>query len=456
MNIIIIGAGKLGTGLAKSLSNEDHDITIVDINKEKVERIVEKLDVQGICGSGTHLNDLKEAKVNHADVVVATTLSDENNILSCLISKKLGAKNTIARVRNPEYNAQFDFMRNELGISLMINPDYSAALEISRMIQFPYVMNIESFANGNIDMAEFKITEDSKLCDSKIVDISSLTKANMIICAVERKDEVYIPNGDFVVRAGDKVHVTGAHNEFEKIEKVFVKSVKRSIKNVMIIGCSRVGIYLADILVSMGKNVVIIVKNRDKCKKIFDMVPDATVINADANDHDALNENAISKMDAVITLTNTDEVNFLVSLYAKKINVRKTITKINNINLEKMLDDLGLDSKINVSDISVDMITQYVRARRNVSSSYMRTLYKLVDGKVEATEFIAGDKTSFIGKPLSKIKLKKGVLIAAINRNNKIIFPNGNDAVQNNDLVIVVSKEKRINSLNDVIKREII
>lgn len=452
MDIVIIGAGKLGTGLARSLSYEDHNITVIDYNTPKVEVLVDKYDVQGVGGSGTHIDVLKQAKVPEADLVIATTHSDENNILVCLMSKKLGAKHTIARVRNPEYNSQFEFMRNELGISLMINPDFNAALEIGRIIQFPEANNIESFANGYIDMAEYKITDTSNLCENSISSISSKLTNNMVICAVERNNEVYIPKGDFILKAGDRIHVTGAHKELANIGKALINSKKKTIKNIMIIGCSRVGIYLSDMLVNLGKNVIIIEKDREKCEILFDMVPDATIINGDANDHDFLIEEGIENMDAVVTLTNTDEINFLVSIYAQKIGIPKTVTKINNKHLNRLLDDLGVDSQINVSELSVSTITQYVRAKENISSSYMKTLYKLVDGKVEATEFLAGNNASFLNTPLSKIRIKKNVLIAAINRNNEIIFPSGNDSIQANDLVVVVSKDRRLKSLNDILQ----
>lgn len=452
MDIVIIGAGKLGTGLAIGLSGEDHNITVIDRNTPKLEAIVDKYDVQGISGSGTHIDVLRQADVAQADLVIATTHSDENNILVCLMAKKLGAANTIARVRNPEYNTQFEFMRNELGISLMINPDFTAALEIGRIIQFPEASNIESFANGNIDIAEYKITASSGLCDSRIGNISSKLTDNMLICAVERGSEVYIPNGDFVLKAGDRIYVTGAHKKLAEIGRALINSKMKTIKDVMIIGCSRVGIYLSDMLVSLGKNVVIIEKNIEKCEALFDMVPGATIINGDANDHELLIEEGIEKMDAVVTLTDIDEINFLVSVYAQKIGTAKTVTKVNNLHLSKLLDDLGLDSKINVSELSVSAITQYVRAKENISSSHMKTLYKLVDGKVEAAEFLAGDYVSFLNTPLSQIKIKKNVLIAAINRNNEIIFPSGSDYVQAGDLVVVVSKDRRVKSLNDILQ----
>lgn len=452
MDITIIGAGRLGTNLAKSLCSEEHNITVVDKNKQKLEALVDQIDVQGIAGIGTHLDVLKESKVSSADLVIAVTHSDENNILVCLMAKKLGAKNTIARVRNPEYNMQFEFMRNELGISFMVNPDFSVALEIGRILQYPDAVNVETFSNGFIDMAEFKVSEDSSLCNNSISSISSRHTNNMLICAVERNGEVYIPNGDFVIKAKDRIHITGVHKELSHIIKNVLNKKKHSIKNIMIIGGSRIGIYLSDMLVNLGKNVIIIEKDTEKCKKALSLVPKATVINGDANDHDFLIEEGLENMDATVTLTETDETNFLVSLFAQKSGVSKAVTKINNPRLNKMLDEVGIDTIINDADITVSMITQYIRAKENISSSYMRTLYKLVNGKVEAGEFLAGDYVTFIGKPLSQLKIKKNVLIAAINRGNKTIFPSGSDCIENGDLVIVVSKDRRIKSLNDILQ----
>ncbi|MCM1115135.1 MAG: Trk system potassium transporter TrkA [Clostridium sp.] len=452
MDITIIGAGSLGIKLATSLSGEDHNVTVIDTDTKKLESLVNNLDVQGICGSGTHIEDLKEANTKSSDLVIAVTHSDENNILVSLMAKKLGAKNTIARVRNPEYNTQFEFMRNELGISFMVNPDFSAALEISRILQLPDSINVESFANGFIDMAEFKISESSSLCDNSISNISSKFTNNMIICAVNRNGEVFIPNGDFVLKAKDRIYVTGAHKKLAKIAKNFVKSKKHYIKDVMIIGGSPLGIYLADMLEALGKNVIIIDKNKDKCKAIYNLVPNATVIHGDANDHDFLTEEGLGDMDAVISLTENDETNFLLSLYAQKNGVEKTITKIKDSRLNKLLDEIGLDTIINVADITVSTITQFIRAKENISSSYMRTLYKLLDGEIEAAEFLAGDYVSFIGKPLSSLKLKKNLLIAAINRKNTTIFPGGSDSIEVGDLVVVVTKDKKIKSLNDILQ----
>lgn len=451
MNITIIGAGKLGSKLAISLSAEDHDVTVIDSDSQKISNLIDKLDVQGICGRATHINALRDADVKSSDLVISATQSDENNILACMIAKKLGAKNTIARVRNPEYNSQFDFMRNDLGISLTVNPDFSAALEITRILQYPEAINIEAFANGYIDMAEFKVNSGSPLCENSISAISAKHSGNMIICAVERNGEIHIPNGDFIIKEKDKLYVTGVHKKLASIGKAISNTNKHNLKNIMIIGGSRVGIYLCDMLLALGKDVVIIDKDRSVCERMFDLVPKATIVNGDANDHDFLVEQDFDNMDAVLSLTDTDETNLLVSLYANRADIPKTIAKINNSSLESMLDDIGIDTVINVNDVSVSMITRYVRARDNISSSHMRTLYKLVGGKIEAIEFLAESYIKFLGVPISKLRIKKNVLIAAINRNNKIIFPGGNDCILENDLVVVVSAAARIKSLNDIL-----
>lgn len=451
MNIVIVGCGKIGRELSKRLSEENHNVTVVDKDEKIVEKLVSAYDVNGIHGSGTRCDILSEAQVESADLLIATTRSDENNILACMIGGKMGAKYTIARVRNPEYSKQIGFMRDELGITMMINPDFAGALEINRIIQFPSAMNIETFSHGRIDMAEIILREDSSLCNMKISDISTKFKNNILVCAVCRGDEVYIPNGDFVVKKNDRIHITGSHKYLGKITRQLSNKPVHSIKDIMIIGGSRIAVYLANLLTSLGKNVVIVEKNREKCKLLCELTPDATIINGDANDHDILIEDGICRVDSVVTLTDADETNFLISMYAESLGVPKNITKINNTNLEKLLDKLGKDSHINISDITCNSIIQYVRAKMSVNSAYMKTLYKLVDGRIEAAEFIAGDYVTFLNKPLASINTKNNVLIAAVCRKNKIIFPGGSDAIMKDDLVIVVSKDCKIYNLNDIL-----
>ena len=332
MKITIIGAGKLGVMLAKTLTAENHDITVIDINEDKVEKLAEMLDVQGVGGSATHYNVLEEADMKNCDLLICTTPSDEKNILSCLIARKMGAKHTIARVRNPEYSAQMNFMRDELGISMMINPDFAAALEIFRILQFPSASTVESFSHGRIHMAGLKVSETSLLANRKISEIPNKFINSFIICAVCRGDDVFIPNGDFIILPGDILHITGSHHDLGKIVKELIAKKSTNVKSIMLIGGSRISIYLCNMLTASGKDVVVIEKNKNNCDKLYEHCPKATIINGDAGDYELLAEEGIDKVDAVVTLTDTDEVNFLVSMYSESIGVPKNITKINNQN----------------------------------------------------------------------------------------------------------------------------
>ncbi len=340
MDIIIVGCGKLGTCLAQNLSEENHNITVFDKNENLVNSIVDKYDVQGFVGGATIKKDLDEAGIKKTDLLIATTASDENNILSCLIARRMGAKHTIARVRNPEYIKQINFMRSELGISVLINPDFNAALEIMRMLQFPDAMNVETFADGLVNIAEVKIKSDSPFADCKVGAISSKFKNRMLICAVARGNEVFIPNGDFVVNSGDKIYITGSHKYLESIVSKFNPSKKfASLKDIMIIGGSRMAFYLAGLLESQGKNIVIVEKNMQKCEELSDLLDKTTIICGDANDYDFMKEEGIENMDAVVTLTNNDELNILFTAFAESCSVPKNITKINNPNLSILLSE---------------------------------------------------------------------------------------------------------------------
>ncbi len=452
MDIVIVGMGKIGKHLAKVLSEENHNITVVDINEDKLEKTVEMLDVKGVAGSGTHCDVLSDAEVKGCDLLISVTALDEYNILTCLIAKRMGAKNTIARVRAPEYTKQVNFMRDELGISMMINPDFLAALELFRMLQFPSVMNVESFSNGRIDMVGIEVNDSSPLCDVKLSRLPGKMSSNMLICAVCRNDKVIIPNGDFVIQKGDSIYVTGSHKGLAKIVKELYGTKRKSnIKDIMLVGGSRIAIYLSQLLISAGKNVIVVEKDAAKCANVLEHCPKATVINSDASNQDLLIEEGLENVDAVVTLTDADETNFLVSMFSKSLGIEHGITKINSSSLAKIVKKIEGYSYINVSEVTCDIITQYVRAKKSVNSSYMKTLYKLVDGKIEAVEFLAGDYVRFLGKPLSTVRLKKNTLIAAVNRKNKIFFPGGNDTIEKGDMVIVVSKGYAMYNLNDIL-----
>lgn len=451
MDIIIIGAGGLGYGLARNLSEENHNITVIDRDENLVNEIVEKLDVQGVIGSGSIRGVLEDAGVKKAYLVIAATSSDENNILSCFIARRMGARHTIARVRNPEYTKQINFMRSELGISMMINPDLTAALEISRIVQIPSAMNVESFAGGLVDIAEVKVSSSSSLVNLKLENISYKYKNKVLICAVARGEDVFIPNGDFVINAGDKVYITSSHKNLGNIARDLAPtSTSKSIRDVMIVGGSRIAFYLANLLESQGKNVILVEKDIDRCNELSEMLRNTTVMCGDANEYDFLKEVVIDKMDAVITLTGYDELNVMVSAFATSVNVPKNITKIDNPNLSILLDKFSSDSVISVNDIAIDAITHYIRAKAHVSSGEMKTLYTFVDGKVEAAEFVADVKTKHLETPLNEIPFKKDMLIASIGRKGKLIIPRGSDEIYIGDRIIVVSKDRKIQEINDI------
>ncbi len=342
-------------------------------------------------------------------------------------------------------------MRSELGISLLINPDFSAALEIMRMIQFPSAMNVESFADGRVDLAEVKISSTSPIANSKVGNISSKFKNGMIICAVARGNDVYIPNGDFEIREKDKIYITGHHKYLSSIINQLNPAKKfDNIKNIMIIGGSRIAFYLAGMLEGQSKNVILVEKDIERCEQLSDLLDKTTVICGDANEYDFMKEEGIENMDAVVTLTNNDELNIMFTAFSEACNVPKNITKINNPNLSILLDKFSSDSFINVTDIASDTITHYVRSKKHVGSGEMKRLYKLVGGKVEAAEFVVDVKTRYVGKMLSDIGFKNNVLIASISRKGKIIFPKGDDTIEIGDRLIVVTKERKIEKINDI------
>ena len=452
MDIIIVGLGRVGKSLTKELADENHDVTVIDLNEKKIDKIVEQYDVQGVAGNGTLIETLNSVNIKSCDLFISVTPYDENNILACLIANRMGAENTVARVRNPEYLVQSEFMREELGISLMINPEYSTALEIFRLIQFPAAMNVESFSNGRIDMAEIKIKNESPLCNMKLSNIPSSYSQDLLICAVCRGDEVFIPNGNFVIREGDRIHVTGSHKQLGKIAKILSGKKEKNIKSVMLIGATRISVYLANLLINAGKSVVVVERSEERGKAFIDHCPKASVVLSDENDHDVLLEEGIDKVDAVITLTNADEINILVSLFAESLGVEKIITKVNDPDVTQLVSKLSNSSSVNIAETTSDILVQYVRAKKNTNSSHMKTLYKLVGGKIEAAEFTAEDYFKYLGQPLSSINMKENVLIAAVNRGNKIFFPSGNDTIEKGDIVIVVSKDYAMSNLNDIVK----
>ena len=449
MYIIIVGLGKLGSTLTKQLSTEVHDIVVVDPDNSVVSSTVDAYDVMGICGNGATYEVLKEAGAAKAKLIIAATGSDELNILCCLFAKHMGTENTIARVRNPDYAGQSQFLRNDLGISMTVNPEYETANEISRIIRFPSAANLDSFAGGRVEIARVRIHSDNPLCDMPIHEMRKKAKAKVIICAVQRNDSVFIPSGDFVLRCDDVISITGTRAELSSFMKQ-TGVYKQKIKNVMIVGGGRIAYYLAKLLSDTGRNIKLIELKDERCRHMSDMLDDVTVIHGDGTDQDILEEQCIDGQDALIALTGIDEENIIVSMYAESKGVNKVITKVNRHSYS-ILNDIGLETVVSPQIVAGNLVTRYVRALHNsAGNSQIQTLYKLVGGKVEAAEFIVPEDAGYLNIPFKELELMPNLLIGCIIRNGKIIFPGGDDVMKANDSVIVVTAGRIIEDLHDI------
>ena len=449
MYIIIVGLGKLGSTLTKQLSTEGHDIVVVDPDNSVVSSTVDAYDVMGICGNGATYEVLKEAGAAKAKLIIAATGSDELNILCCLFAKHMGTENTIARVRNPDYAGQSQFLRNDLGISMTVNPEYETANEISRIIRFPSAANLDSFAGGRVEIARVRIHSDNPLCDMPIHEIRKKTKAKVIICAVQRNESVFIPSGDFVLHCDDVISITGTRAELSSFMKQ-TGVYKQKIKNVMIVGGGRIAYYLAKLLSDTGRNIKLIELKDERCRHMSDMLDDVTVIHGDGTDQDILEEQCIDGQDALIALTGIDEENIIVSMYAESKGVNKVITKVNRHSYS-ILNDIGLETVVSPQIVAGNLVTRYVRALHNsAGNSQIQTLYKLVGGKVEAAEFIVPEDAGYLNIPFKELELMPNLLIGCIIRNGKIIFPGGDDVMKANDSVIVVTAGRIIEDLHDI------
>ena len=451
MNIIIVGGGKVGLSLVQNLRYEDHDISLIDPNSSVIEYTTTEYDVLGIEGSGACHEDLLAAGADKADLLIATSAQDELNILSCIMAKRMGTHRCIGRVRDPKLSTHLPFLRDELGLSAMVNPELYAAGEISRIIRMPSAIKVDSFAKGRIDLAEIKVEEGSALDGLTLFKLPTTYKSRVLICAVTRDDDVIIPSGDFVLRAGDRIHVTASHADLSSFFKEQGAAVSR-IRDVMIIGGGRIAYYLTRQLLDSGIRVKIIEIDPERCLWLSDAFPKATVICGDGTDQDLLISEGLNTVDACVALTGLDEENIILSMFAKSQSDAKVITKVNKPSLKKMTGSVGLDSLISPMQLTANMIVQYVRAVQNSGGSHISTLYKLVDDRVEAIEFVARAGSKILGITLRELMLKKDLLIAGIIRGNKVIIPSGNDCVMKNDSVIVVTTNRFFQDLDEIVE----
>jgi trk system potassium uptake protein TrkA len=449
MNIVIIGIGKVGITLVDQLSKEGHNLVVIDNDKKVVEKTINDFDIMGILGNGADYDIQNEAKVNTADLCIACTSSDELNILCCMVAKKLGAADTIARIRNPEYFTLF--MGRELGLSLMVNPEYEAAMEIFRILRSPGAIKIEPFANGKIDLVEFKLTANSPIANKKVFEISQILQTHMLICAIQRGEEVFIPDGNFTLLENDKLYVFDIPKNIYLILRK-LKIYKSEVKNVTIVGGSRIAFYLAKELDKINIDVKILEKNEQKSQFLSETLPHADIVLGDGSESDILIDEGALRSDAIIVLTGSDEENVMISLFANANKAKKVIVKINRFSYYSILEASGIESIISPRLLTSNHIVRYVRSKQNAHGSAVLNLFKIVNDKAEALEFLATEKFVALSTPLKDIRFKKNILIACILRGDDIISPGGNATIEQDDKVILVTTNQLLDDLNDILE----
>lgn len=450
MKIVIIGAGKVGKKVADRLAPEGHDIIIVDNDPVRLNTMNDNQDVMCILGNGALCDVQTEADVGTADVVVAATPDDETNMFCCLLARKLGAKKCIARVRTPGYYKQLDMIKGELGLSMAINPEFNAANEMMHILLLPEAAQVEKFAKGKVELLQFKIPEDTILTGIPLSEIYKKYKIKILVCAIERSGEIIIPDGTNTLQPGDRISIATTHSEAESFFKKIGIS-KSKIKSVMIVGGGRVCYYLAKKLSELGMTVKIIESDYKRCIELSELLNDVTIINADGTDHIVLKEEGIEKVDAFAALTGIDEENMIMSLYAKSKNVGKVITKVTRGSYIALSDHIGLDSIVSPKQLASDTILSYIRAMQNSEkSNNIETMYKIINEKAEALEFIIKEDAPYLNTELKNLKTKKNVLIAAIVRGRKNIVPGGDDFLKLGDSVIVVTVGNNLKELSDI------
>lgn len=451
MKIIITGCGKVGYTLAEQLSEEGHDITVIDQKESKLENVSTNLDVIGVAGNGTSYRVQEEAGVEEADLMIAVTDRDEINLLACLIAKKAGNCQTIARVRNPEYYQEIGFLKEELGLSMVINPELAAAAEIARLIQVPSAMEIDTFAKGKVNLVKFEVPKNCAWDGMVISEISNRFGSDLLICIIERNDQVIIPDGNTYLRGGDKISVIIPP---ERMNGLFLKLgiSHKIIKDVMIAGGSKIAYYLSEQLLKSRIRVKIIELSHERCEELSEHLPEAMIIEGDAASETILNEEGIQNMDAFISLTNFDEENIMLSLFANKVSDAKLITKINRIAFEGVINEIPIGSIISPKNLTAEYIIRYVRSMQNSMGSNVEAVYRMVHNKVEALEFYVKEDSSVTNVSLAELTLKPNLLICAIVRDGKRITPSGQDMILKGDSVIVVTTHIGLNDIQEIMK----
>lgn len=451
MKIVIVGCGNVGTALVEQLSREGHNITVVDEKEDLVQDITNTYDVMGIVGNGAVYSVQVEAGVGEADLMIAVTGQDELNLLCCLIARKAGGCHTIARVSNPVYYKEIAFIKEELGLSLVINPQYAVAMEIARLLKFPSALEIDTFTKGRVELVKYKIPDNSVLCDMQLKDVSSRFKSDVLICVAERGEEVHIPDGNFALKAGDNITIVAASAKIAAFFKKLGVPTMRA-KDAMLIGGGGTSYYLATLLLDMGVKVKIVDKSRARCEELCELVPEAMIICGDGTERDLLLEEGLASAESVVSMMDFDEENIMLSLYAKSISKAKIITRIHRIAYDEIIENLDLGSIVYPKNITAENIIKFVRAMQNSMGSNIESLYKLNDNRVEALEFIIREDCPLVGIPLQELRLKKNILVCSINHKGSISTPGGQSVICVGDTVVIVTTTTGFHDIRDILE----
>ena len=454
MRIVVVGAGKVGRVLTEQLAAEKHDIVVIDQDPDLIESLVNIYDVRGVAGNGGCYDVQKDAFEDGADLLIATTSSDETNILACLVAKKLGTPHTIARIRNPEYEKQLHFMREELGLSMVVNPEKATAREIARVLRFPSAIKREQFCRQRFELVEYRVNEGNPLEGLQLSDLYRNIRVKILICAVARGQQTIIPTGATVLQKGDKIYLTASARELESFFRK-LNIFKARANNIMIVGASRIAYYLVKELQDIQKRMTVIDSNAARCQAMSEKFPGVLVIHGDGADSELLSEERISEMDAFVPLTGLDETNIILAMYASQFPNCKVVAKINRPSFADLANQKGLvDSVVSTAAVTSEIIARYVRAMQNsFDSDNIKTLHRLVGGRVEALEFNVGPGLPFIGVPLKDLNLREGMLVAGIVRQNGApVIPSGADALQEGDDVVIVTTDTTLHALRDIVK----
>lgn len=456
MKVVIVGGGKVGELLCADFSNIFKEVTIIDTNELRVEKLVETYDINGILGNGANYEVLTRADSAEADMFISVTASDEINMICCIAAKQMGAKYTIARIRNPEYSKTKEFLRESLGIDLMVNPEYEAAKQISHMLKYPTAIKVESFFGGKFNILEVIINNNSILNGVSLIDSKKIIDFPSLVCLVERQGEVFVPRGNYVFNVGDKVHITAANKNLKKFYKLLGNqdNMEKKITSSLVIGGGKIAYYLVEFLQIANFYVKVIEIDKNKAIALSETFPDIDVIWADGSDRDTLIEEGIQTFDSCISLTGFDEENIIINLYADKLGIKKTVAKVNRASLKQIAEDIGQYSYITPKEIVGNIITKYTKSLQCSKHSDIENFYRIANNQAEVIEFkITNNSAKILGIKLKDLAINPNMLIAFIIRNNKQIFPNGDDEIKLDDNVVVVSYKHKIEHIDDIISR---